>query len=256
MVFLKQKAKQKLLQLARIRRIHITGCSRSGTTMLHFAFIAFAKTILYDKEISPWTYPELRETVKFFLNNLFNTSHLYLISKRNAPWWQKERLDKLLAYSDITNTQIILIVRDPRDVLTSKHPLDKKRYYVDPELWMNSIIAGNYLEQYLPGNHFLKIRYEDVINEPEYIAEQFKKRYNLSLRAGVRSMALLKDNMETLNIHNSHMVAYMHNMRNLDSNSIGKWQKSKQDIRYIESLMKQKELGAMIIDFMRKHGYI
>ncbi len=246
--------KQAVLNLADIRRIHIVGCSRSGTTMLHYSFIAFCFTKLYDKEISPWTFPTLWEVHRDYMFRLiYRPNPFYLISKRNAPWWQEQHLEKLVSYANKTNLSVINIVRDPRDVLTSKHPLKEKQYYVDTELWMNSIKAGNFLEKHLPTVNFLSIRYEDVIMYPDHIVEQFRKRYQMRLREGVKSIVCLKDNMKMLNAQNNHMVAYMHSLRNLDTNSIGKWKRNPGDIDHIKSLLRQKKIGGMINDFMHKH---
>jgi hypothetical protein len=63
-----------------------------------------------------------------------------------------------------TGVRIINMVRDGRDVVTSRHPLEPNRYWVTPHRWVQDVSAGRRME-----NHpqVLTVRFEDLVQDYE-----------------------------------------------------------------------------------------
>jgi hypothetical protein len=117
---IKDDIKNFIINKANIKRVYIIGCSRSGTTMLHYAMIAFKNTILFDKETNLWSRPSISEVLKIYKEKSCQEHSTFYVSKRHAEWWQKKELYKSIEHISKYNVYIINIIRDPRDVLSSK----------------------------------------------------------------------------------------------------------------------------------------
>ena len=91
---LKNDYKHRLFSRADIRRVHIVGCGRSGTTMLHYSMTAFANTILFDRETSMWNHPSLREAHAVYDEYQNQPGQHYYITKRGVTWWQGATVEK------------------------------------------------------------------------------------------------------------------------------------------------------------------
>lgn len=148
--------------------IIVGGCGRSGTSVLlsilsahppvqavPYATHAFAPT-LYTEDPDPGA--------------PFETWRLYWaltrtgVDDRARRWCEKTaknviNFGRLASYFD-GEVRLIHIVRDGRDVVTSKHPVDRDGYWVEPERWVHDVAAG--LEHRdLDCVHTL--RYEDLV---------------------------------------------------------------------------------------------
>jgi hypothetical protein len=131
---LKNDFKQLLLKTAGIRRIHLIGCSRAETTMLHYALIAFRNTFLFEKETFPWNDPDVKTCWTLWTDWRASVDDRFFITRRHANWWQPHFISALAQYAQRYRIFIINVIRDPRDVLTGRHPDDHPNYYVTPEL--------------------------------------------------------------------------------------------------------------------------
>ena len=58
--------------------------------------------------------------------------------------------------------KIIHIVRDGRDVVLSRHPVDTARHWISPSRWVEDVSAGLSFEGH---PQVLTIRYEDLVKE-------------------------------------------------------------------------------------------
>lgn len=148
--------------------IVVGGCGRSGTSVLlsilsahpaiqavPYATHAFART-LYSDDPDP--------------DAPFETWRLWWALTRTGldagarRWCEKTaknvvNFGRLADYSE-GDVRLVHIVRDGRDVVTSKHPVDRDGYWIEPERWVRDVTAG--LEQRrLPCVHTL--RYEDLV---------------------------------------------------------------------------------------------
>jgi hypothetical protein len=253
---IKDDIKNFIINKANIKRVYIIGCSRSGTTMLHYAMIAFKNTILFDKETNIWSRPSISEVIDIYKEKCYQKYSTFYVSKRHAEWWQDKELYKSIEYISRYRVYVINIIRDPRDVLSSRHPYDKKRYYVEPWMWEMSIKASDFLMKKLEYYKYkLTIKYEDVVLNPKVIEETLIKNLGLELRDNINSWHNLKDNLEKSGLDHK-MIPYMHKLRNFDRGSIGKWKNNEESKKYLDNLLKKSEHGKKITLFMENYKYI
>ena len=228
-----------LLKAANIRRIHIIGCSRSGTTMLHYSMVAFKETILCDKETDVWNLPGTKESMSLFMNNFKNSTKgqcSYYITKRSHGWWKRDKVEKLLSCIDKYNIFTIYIARDPRDVLTSRHP-PAKGFYVKPGIWHQSIESGEYIMNSLKDYpDKLTIKYEDIVLNPSSMQKTVEEITRMRPKDNTTSWSSLKANLESSGI-TGRRVRAMHTLRNFDGSSIGRWRTKPVEKEYIRELL-------------------
>ncbi|MDZ7266586.1 MAG: sulfotransferase domain-containing protein [candidate division KSB1 bacterium] len=254
--FLKEEAKRFLLTRAGLKRVHIVGCARSGTTMLHYAMIAFANTILFDRETAPWSAPGLKLSFILWREAAGGHNPGFFITKRYANWWRPAQVSRLADYARRYQVFIINLIRDPRDVLTSRHALDPQKYYVTPELWENSIAAGRQLEHELRNSPcFLTIKYEDVILQSQRVEQLLHHKLGLCLRRHLKSWSRLKENLQASNV-SARMLPYMHRLRDFDPSSIQKWRHDPHKAAYINQLLTASPHAEKLQAFLTENEYV
>jgi hypothetical protein len=245
-----------LLKAGGIKRIHIVGCARSGTTMLHYSMIAFANTLLIDQEVAVVGTPSLKESGFLCLNHILRRAPAHMITKREYAWFHPEQLDRLIDCTLRERIGIINIVRDPRDVLTSQLAGEHtRRYYVEPERWMASIQAGDDLFARLETYpHKLTVRYEDVVTDPATAKDALASKVALTLRPNIDSIGRLKDNLEKLDA-STRLAKFMRNIRNFDPATIGRWRTDPQKVAYLEGVLTKSEIQGELQQFMDRYNY-
>lgn len=244
-----------LLQAANVDRIHIVGCSRSGTTMLAYALLAFNNTHLFDRETNAHAWPSMKETLEFLQMHVKNSEKQFYITKRNAGWWKPDHIQPTAKLIRKKGIFVINIVRDPRDVLSSKHPLAKNQFYVGRDLWLDSFLATEYLENSLEGYpRHITMRYEDVVQKHEEIEKELLEKVGLELSPGIAGMNRLKDCVEIKDV-SGNMVKYMHKLRNFDANSIGTWRGDAHKTEHLHDLRNDREFSERLDQFMEKYNY-
>jgi hypothetical protein len=253
---IKDDIKNFIINKVNIKRVYIIGCSRSGTTMLHYAMIAFKNTMLFDKETNIWSHPSISEVFSIYKEKYNKTIPTFYVSKRHAEWYQDKELYKSIEHISKYNIYVINIIRDPRDVLSSRHPYDKKRYYVEPWLWEKSVESADFLMKKL-GNYRnkLTIKYEDIVLKSKMIEETLIKILGLELKDNIKSWDSLKDNLEESGIDHK-MIPYMHKLRNFDKGSIGNWKNDEESKKYLENILKSSAYGKKITLFMENYEYV
>ena len=227
-VTFRRKVGIKVFQLSGIKRIHIIGCSRSGTTMLHLAMVRFADTMLADGE-SDVAYPNLLERVRCGLRAAASGRTLHYVTKRNFAWFTPENTKRLVTHVRSENIALINLVRDPRDVMLSQYKGSvsetEGRHYVSPEHWYGSVLASDEILAALH-DHAAKVtlRYEDVIREPARTETTIATRFGLRTNAEALSIDRVKDNFDRLGVQfDSREIEALGNVRNMDPASIGRW---------------------------------
>ncbi len=159
------------------RPVFICGCGRSGTTLILSILSCHPKvySIPYEtKAFCPGVYDNWEDP-----NNIMKS--------KGEPFWL-DVINKELAQKNISgkverwcektpmnvhfvreinnfyngNATFINMVRDGRNVVTSRHPNNKQRYWVSPKRWIRDVEAGKKLESM---NQFMTIRYEDIITD-------------------------------------------------------------------------------------------
>lgn len=143
--------------------IHITGVSRTGTTLMKNLFRCFKGTIVTPAETLPdlsmhfqWSNSKRREL-------LHNTKDLIITKQPGGA--------TLTRYPGL---RVVYMIRDPRDLLASVNPTDPS----GP--WHNKEFMGGYFVKLdkVPLK-FIKIKYEDLVSDPNSIQNFLAKKLDL-----------------------------------------------------------------------------
>lgn len=180
------------------RHLHIVSCSpRSGTTLLHEAMVTcFRIDKHYDHEI------------RFNLVDIEDDQVLLTKRPKDVMY--------MPAVIDDPGVYVIYVMRDPRDVIVSRHGKNKDMYYSNIRLWRE---MHGYARSLFGHERFLEIRYEDFVTDPDAtqdkIAEKFpwlEKTHNFS------------EYHEHAEVSEKSITA-MHSVRPIAPTSVGVWRK-------------------------------
>lgn len=139
------------------KHLHIVSCSpRSGTTLLHEVM---ATCLRVDKHYDH----EMR------FHKAWAEAGEILLTKR-----PKDALyvPELLA-SD-PEFYVIYLLRDPRDVIVSRHAKDAGRYYVNVRVWRE---LNDTVRPVRDHERFLCLKYEDFVRDPDRIQAEILSRF-------------------------------------------------------------------------------
>ncbi len=139
-------------------RIYLTGCGRSGTWMLASMMQCFDDTIVGQEEVHFGAFAYLNEPHRVHVLKRMHNSHQYL--------------DRIPA-----EIGLIYIVRNPFDVLTSKHL--GKEFFVTPEAWELEMQGFRKLVETQREN-LLVLRYEDLVTKPDLYQKQIADMFELT----------------------------------------------------------------------------
>ncbi|MBI4688131.1 MAG: sulfotransferase [Nitrospirae bacterium] len=192
---------RKIQQLSR-KPIVIGGCGRSGTTLLLSVLSCHPHIFGIDIEtraLCPGAYDD-DNAGRRLSNNKPDVSVLPKMERIYRYLWKNEAkvsatctrwcektprnvlfFETILEYFG-KSARIIHIVRDGRDVITSKHPSKPGEFWVAPARWIEEVSAGLRYEKH---PQVLTIRYEDLIRNYEttlrqvceFIEEEFTDRF-------------------------------------------------------------------------------
>jgi len=152
------------------RPVIIGGCGRSGTTLLLSMLSCHPHIYAVNCETRAFCPKGYRRPPD--LNAPFKLKRLYeylldaAIPAQSTRWCEKTPRN-VLYYGRILGyfgkrVRIINIVRDGRDVVTSRHPAKLQKFWVTPERWVMDVTAGKRYESH---PQVKTIRYEDLIND-------------------------------------------------------------------------------------------
>ncbi len=131
-----------------MKRVHITGCPRSGTTlMMEMLRTCFQNDGYCEHEMSIFEKPEGHPEIFF--------------SKQPSDI----RWVKPLIHAD-ANLYVINMIRDPRSVITSIHRNFPAMYFCNFRVWNECNQKALHLIQH---HRFLQIRYEDLVSDPDHV---------------------------------------------------------------------------------------
>lgn len=181
-----------------MKRIHIVGCGpRTGTTLLTELMISSYQIDLY-------------------------TDHEDRIAKRpprkGKVFLTKSPKDIVLiepVLRWVKNLYVIFMLRDPRDMIVSKHGSNKKLYFSNLAYWFNYIPFARKL---MGHPRFLMIKYEDLVTQPD----QVQKRISEKLPFLVQKNAF-SDYHKVAKPSSDSKLA-LGDVRPVSGSSIGKWQ--------------------------------
>lgn len=158
--------------LGQFRRppVVIGGCGRSGTTLL--LSILSAHDRIFAVPFETYCFCPEPETATANPDVDLETADFYrkLLSHRipqSCHRWSEKTPKNVVYFERIlshfgSDVRLIHIIRDGRDVVTSSHPGDVRRYYVSPERWIFDVSAGLALRDH---PQVATVRYEDLVRE-------------------------------------------------------------------------------------------
>jgi hypothetical protein len=138
-----------------MKRIHIVGVSaRTGTTLLAECMINCFRIDAFDEHETPLTRHRRGEGI--YLTK--NPGDLWAVGPRLA-------IDPHL--------HVIVMLRDPRDVIVSRHQRSPERYWAPLGFWLDRY---RYVKTLTGRPRFILVRYEDLVREPDSIQRMLHKR--------------------------------------------------------------------------------
>ncbi|MGK7952225.1 MAG: sulfotransferase [Xenococcaceae cyanobacterium] len=180
-----------------MQRIHIVGCGpRTGTTLMAEMMAACFEIDLYPK----------------------HENSIYTRPTRPAKIFLTKRPRDILVVGPMLrlnpNLHVIYMLRDPRDMVSSKHRKDPDRYWASLRYWNTYTIYGRKLQHH---PRFITIRYEDLVTQADSVQAYLMQRITfLTKRASfTRYHEIAKPDGDSL--------AALKGIRPVSSQSIGNW---------------------------------
>ncbi len=206
-----------------MQRIHIVGCGpRTGTTLLTELMISSYDIDLYtDHEDRIGKCPP--RDGKVFLTK--SPKDIIVI----------EPIMKMME-----NLHVIYMLRDPRDMIVSKHGSDSGLYYSNLDYWNNFMPFADALKTH---PRFLQIRYEDLTSHPDIIQKQISTHLPF-----LRQKHKFSEYHRVSNPSSDSRLA-LGELRPIDTKSIGNWRNHK------PRLLAQIQQHGSISDDLIKLGY-
>ncbi len=206
-----------------MQRIHIVGCGpRTGTTLLTELMISSFDIDLY-------------------------TDHEDRIGKcppRNGKIFLTKSPKDIIVIEPIMNMMknlhVIYMLRDPRDMIVSKHGSDSELYYSNLDYWNNFMPFADALRTH---PRFLQIRYEDLTSQPDNIQKK------ISTHLPFLTQKHKFSEYHRVSNPSSDSRLALGDLRPIDTKSIGNWRNHK------PRLLAQIQDHGSISDDLIKLGY-
>ncbi|MBD3244180.1 MAG: hypothetical protein GF331_26550 [Chitinivibrionales bacterium] len=152
----------------------IGGAGRSGTTLLLAMLDAHPHLYCFSEQIGmfkEWDTVRTNGTVREVPTRI-DRLHRWLLTHRiprEATRWCEKTPHNIRYFRQIIaylsgRVRLIHLVRDGRDVITSRHPYRPDRYWVPVSRWVNDVSAGL---EFVDNPLVLTIRYEDLVADYE-----------------------------------------------------------------------------------------
>ncbi len=151
------------------KKIFITGCAKSGTTLLLRMCYAFKDTEVIYKEGFDGHEMDFDKFVKHESKSGFTIGKRHppaLLSNVLVPEFQFQAADILK--EDI---RVINVVRDGRDVVLSDGNYVKPKRWIESMDQRNKVLFGNLID--------LEVKYEDLVTDPEKVQHQMEEKFGL-----------------------------------------------------------------------------
>lgn len=199
--------------------IVICGCPRSGTTLLLAILAAQPEIQAIQTEtrvFKRWPYSS-RMLNRWYHSVLIFCHLIKFPVKKTARRWAEKTPQNIQYIEEIlnefeTSVKIIHIVRDGRDVVTSRHPTQPDNFFVSPEQWAEIVSKGL---KWRGNPQVLTIRYEHLIQAYETTISQIMSFLELNVAE------------ETMEYHKYTSIkapkTLNHEIQPISNRSIGKW---------------------------------
>jgi len=206
-------------------RIHIVGCPRSGTTLALEALVnAFDIDGCATREqIYPKAFEVPDDAYRVYCSK---QPRDFLVMGRLLP-----REPKL---------HVVFLLRDPRDVVVSRHRLEPDRYWINLRVWRLALDAARAVRDH---PRFVLLRYERMVRDPEGTQRYLQRRLPF-----LAPTAPLRDFARTARPSDQSLEA-LHALRPFDAGSIGRWRE------HLPRLAGQLERHGPVTDELIELGY-
>ena len=179
------------------KHLHIVACSpRSGTTLLSEVMVTCFK---FDKHYD--------HEIRFHLVSA--DAGQILVTKR-----PKDTMYMPALIDNDPELYVIYVMRDPRDVIVSRHGKDKSIYYSNIRLWRQ---LHAYANQMTGHERFLEVRYEDFVRNPDSTQQMISEKF-----PWLEKIHEFSEYHEYAQISEKSITA-MHSVRPIAPTSVGVW---------------------------------
>jgi hypothetical protein len=179
-----------------MERIHVTGLGpRTGTTLMAESMVAcFAIDAFDEHEAQVW---KLRRNCAVYLSKFPGLTDLVHRRLRFDPHFH-----------------VILMLRDARDVVTSRHGTDKARYWTPLRTWKRNFSNARPI---LDHPRVIPVRYEDLVTKPDEVQAEIARRLPFLLQTGAFT------DFDRRAAPSAKAVNALGGVRAISADSIGKW---------------------------------
>jgi len=179
------------------KHLHIVACSpRSGTTLLHEAMVTCFKVDKhYDHEMR--------------FNLVSADDEQILLTKR-----PKDTMYVRAILESDPEFYVIYMIRDPRDVIVSRHGKNKDMYYSNVRLWREMHAYAKPMRDHA---RFLEVRYEDFVNDPDATQDAIARKF--SWLEKTHNFSEYHDHATV----SEKSITAMHSVRPIAPTSVGVW---------------------------------
>jgi hypothetical protein len=179
------------------KHLHIVACSpRSGTTLLHEAMVTcFRVDKHYDHEVR-FNLVSAPDGQILLTKRPKDTMYLQAILKHDPEFY------------------VIYMLRDPRDVIVSRHGKDRDMYYSNIRLWRE---MHAYAKPLYGHERFLEIRYEDFVSDPDATQRKIAEKF-----PWLEQIHAFSEYHEYAEVSEKSVTA-MHSVRPIAPTSVGVW---------------------------------
>lgn len=237
----------KIMEMSK-RPVIIGGCGRSGTTLILSLLSTHPKLLAIPFEtyaFCPGVYrDDVGREAPFDIVDIY--SHILErkgISSKNR-WVEKspknvQFIGRIIDYLG-DGARFIHIVRDGRDVVTSRHPDHPNKYHVSPKRWVKDVKSGMKMESH---RQVKTIRYEDIV-------EDYKREMkNIIDFIGEEYVREIEEYPKSSTIKDS--PAWFAGARNIEKSSTNRWEK-KEHQEVVDELMSLEGAEGLLSHY----GYI
>lgn len=205
-----------------MKRLHVVGCPRSGTTlMIQLIATCFRNDGYYQREMSIFEEPE--------------PGYGLFLSKKPTDIRRIKRI-----FEADKNLFILYMIRDPRDSMTSIHNAQPDRYFSNFRVWKECADSAKPFET---NSRFITIRYETLVAEPDQVQAQLMSVFPFLEKIHDFS------SFEQFSGPSQRSAEAMGGLRPVSMVSIGKWRK------HLPRVKAQLLLRPELADALITYGY-
>jgi len=213
-----------------MKRLHVTGCHRSGTTLIFEMLTACFKHDAHcEHEKTIFNPPEEREIDLYISKKPSDVTHIQRVFLADPELY------------------LIYMLRDPRSVITSIHPSKPDLYFCSFERWQRYEQAAHQLKSHA---RFLQIRYEDLVQESDRTQQLINERF------GFLQQQYLFSEFEQHSTASEPAVISLTGLRPVSDQQIKSWHSHLPRLKF--QLDKYPELADRLVEYgyEKEHSWI